>query len=76
MPTKGPTMEYGNNTTAKPTAALNASACRSGENNTKEARALWKTPSVAWPVQRTASNRESLECLSSPTKFIRKSVTL
>jgi hypothetical protein len=33
-------MEYGNNTTAKPTAALNASACRSGENNTKEARAL------------------------------------
>ena len=40
VPTKGPTMEYGNNTTAKPTAALNAFACRSGENNTKEARAL------------------------------------
>jgi hypothetical protein len=40
VPTKGPITEYGNNTTAKPIAALNAFACRSGENKTKDASAL------------------------------------
>jgi hypothetical protein len=33
-------IEYGNNTTAKPIAALSAFAWRSGENNTKDASAL------------------------------------
>jgi hypothetical protein len=33
-------MEYGNKTTAKPMAALNAFAWRSGENKTKDASAL------------------------------------
>jgi len=40
VPTKGPIIEYGNNTTAKPIAALNAFAWRSGENKTKDASAL------------------------------------
>ena len=40
VPTNGPTIEYGSKTTAKPRAALNASAWRSGENSTKEASAL------------------------------------
>jgi hypothetical protein len=33
-------IEYGIRTTAKPMAALNAFAWRSGENKTKDARAL------------------------------------
>ena len=33
-------MEYGSKTTANPIAALNAFAWRSGENKTKEAKAL------------------------------------
>jgi hypothetical protein len=40
VPTNGPTIEYGSKTTAKPIAALKALACRSGENKTKDARAL------------------------------------
>ena len=40
VPTKGPTTEYGYKTTAKPRAALNAFAWRSGEKRTKEAKAL------------------------------------
>ena len=47
VPTKGPTSEYGNKTTAKAIAALRASAWRSGENKTKDASALWNKPSVA-----------------------------
>ena len=64
VPTKGPTIEYGSKTTAKPRAALNALAWRSGEKRTKDARALWKMPSVACPVQRIASKRENLGCVS------------
>ena len=40
VPTNGPTSEYGNKTTANATAALRASAWRSGENKTKDANAL------------------------------------
>jgi hypothetical protein len=40
VPTNGPTNEYGKSTTANAMAALSASACRSGENKTKEASAL------------------------------------
>ena len=40
VPTKGPTSEYGSKTTAKPIAAFNAFAWRSGEKRTKEAKAL------------------------------------
>jgi hypothetical protein len=40
-------MEYGTKTRAKARAALIASAWRSGEKSTKEARALWKIPSVS-----------------------------
>ena len=40
VPTNGPTIEYGNKTTAKPRAAFKAFAWRSGEKRTKEAKAL------------------------------------
>jgi hypothetical protein len=40
VPTNGPTIEYGVNTTAKPKAAAIALACRSGEKSTKDASAL------------------------------------
>jgi hypothetical protein len=46
VPTKGPTIEYGKSTTANATAAFTALAWRSGEKRMKEARALWKIPSV------------------------------
>ena len=74
VPTKGPTIEYGNRTTANPSAAFRAFVWRSGENRTKDAKALWKIPSVICPDQRTAKRRENLGCLSKPIKPIRKSV--
>ena len=70
VPTNGPTMEYGKRTTAKATAAFTALAWRSGENKIKEARALWKIPSVIWPDHLTLSSRESLRSLSNCQKFI------
>ena len=74
VPTKGPTIEYGSRTTAKLRAALNALTWRFGEKRTKDAKALWKRPSVACPVQRIASKRENLGCVSRLNKPIRKSV--
>ena len=46
VPTNGPINEYGRRTTANAKAALSAFACRSGENKTNEAKALWNIPSV------------------------------
>jgi hypothetical protein len=69
VPTKGPITEYGSRTTAKATAAPRALVCRSGEKRTKDASALWKSPSTACPVHRAANNRESLGWRKSPRKL-------
>jgi hypothetical protein len=50
-------MENGSSVTASTAATDAASGCRSGENKTYDARAIWSTPSLVWVATRMASSR-------------------